>query len=126
MLVLRLAVVRGFAAVPVDVFAAPPLARFAVERFAGDLRAVEARAVPPLDVFARVEVERFAVDLRAPVERLAAVLRAGFDALLELDEVDADPSMLHLPDITRCAASATASAMIEPSFVALDTTLLAA
>jgi hypothetical protein len=33
---------------------------------------------------------------------------------------------LHLPDITRCAASATASAMIEPSLVALATTLLAA
>jgi hypothetical protein len=31
-----------------------------------------------------------------------------------------------LPDITRCAASATASAMIEPSFVALEAIALAA
>src|SRR5205085_10120277 len=36
------------------------------------------------------------------------------------------PSIDHLPDITRCAASATASAIIAPSFVALETTLLAA
>ncbi len=33
----------------------------------------------------------------------------------------ASPSIDHLPDITRCAASATASAMSEPSLVALDT-----
>ena len=36
------------------------------------------------------------------------------------------PSIDHLPDITRCAASATASAISEPSLVALDIMLLAA
>jgi hypothetical protein len=104
---------------------------FAVERlavvlfFAGAFRAVDERlALAPEDFAA---VERFAVDLRVPVERLALLARAGFDALpLELVEVEAEPSIDHLPDITRCAASATASAMIEPSLVALETTLLAA
>jgi hypothetical protein len=124
-----LAVLRGFAVVLLDAFAAPPVARFAVERFAGDLRAVDVLAAPALADFARVEradVERFAVDFRE-VERLAVDLRAGFASLLdEPDEVEAEPSIDHLPDITRCAASATASAMIEPSLVALDTTLLAA
>jgi hypothetical protein len=103
---------------------------FAVERlavvlfFAGAFRAVDERlALAPEDFAA---VERFAVDLRVPVERFALLARAGFDALLELVEVEAEPSIDHFPDITRCAASATASAMIEPSLVALETTLLAA
>jgi hypothetical protein len=113
-----------------DDFAAPLLARFAVERFAGDLRAVEVRVAPEFAVFARVDVERFAVDFRAvdlrAVDRFAVDLRAGFDALLELVDVLAAPSIDHLPDITRCAASATASAMIDPNLVALETTLLAA
>jgi len=99
------------------------LAFAVVVRFAGAL----------LADFARVEraaVDRFAagfdaVDLRA-VERFAVDFRAGADAALDPDEEEAEPSMLHLPLITRCAASATASAMIEPSFVALVTTLLAA
>ena len=103
-----------------DVFAAPPPARFAVERLAGDLR-----VAPALADFARVAVERFAVDLRA-VERLAVDFRAPVDALLEPDEAEAEPSIDHLPDMTRCAASATASAINEPSLVALETTLLAA
>jgi hypothetical protein len=126
-----------------------------VERFAGALRAPDERVAPPPADFARVERDEvdfaaldlrvaaelvdvdffaagffaaafFALDLRAPVDRFAAELRAGRDALLVPGEVDAEPSTLHLPDITRCAASATASAMIEPSLVALDTTLLAA
>ncbi|HLO19879.1 MAG TPA: hypothetical protein VK192_05240 [Sphingomicrobium sp.] len=123
---LRLAVLRGFAAVARDAFAAPPLARFAVARFAGDLRVVDDLLAPALADFARVEVDFFAGDLRV-VERFAVDLRAGLAALLEeADDVEADPSIDHLPDITRCAASATASAMIAPSFVALDTTLLAA
>jgi hypothetical protein len=151
----RDAVLRGFeAALPRDAFAAPPVARFAVERFAverfaverfvGDLRGLDARVALPVADFARVErvevaffaagffavdfvaADFFAVDLRAAVERFAVDLRAGFDALLVPDPVEAEPSMFHLPDMTRCAASATASAMIEPSLVALDTTLLAA
>ncbi|HET7596121.1 MAG TPA: hypothetical protein VFK15_04260, partial [Burkholderiales bacterium] len=100
--------------------------RFAVERlavvlfFAGDLRAVDERLAPAPEDFAAVE--RLAVALRAPVERFALLARAGFAALLlELVEVDAEPSIDHLPDITRCAASATASAMIEPNLVALET-----
>ena len=107
-----------------------PLELFVAERFAvvlffaGDLRAVDERLAPAPEDFAAVE--RLGVDLRAPVERFALLARAGFDALLELVEVEAEPSIDHLPDITRCAASATASAMIEPSLVALETTLLAA
>jgi hypothetical protein len=128
---LRFAVLRGLAAALLDAFAAPPPARFAVERFAGDLSAVDDLVVPALADFARVEVERLAVDLRAVVrfaaERLAVDLRAGFAAVLdEPDDVNAAPSVDHLPDITRCAASATASAMIAPSFVALDAIALAA
>jgi hypothetical protein len=74
-------------------------------------------------------VERDELDLlplRPPLDR--PLLRPPPD-----DEPDdapelvlASPSNDHLPDMTRCAASATASAMIEPSLVALDTTLLAA
>jgi hypothetical protein len=127
--VLRLAVLRGFAAV-LPVFAAPLVARLAVERFAGALRAVEDLVAPALADFARVEVERFAAGLRAvdlrAVERFAVDLRAGLAALLEPDDVEADPSIDHLPDITRCAASATASAISAPSFVALEAMALAA
>jgi hypothetical protein len=118
-LVLRFAVLRGFAAL---------VERLAVERFAAGLRAADERVAPPLADFARVvffAVERLAVDLRA-VERLAVLLRAGLDALLPPDDVDVMLSIDHLPDMTRCAASATASAIIDPNFVALETTLLAA
>jgi hypothetical protein len=124
-LVLRLAVLRGFEAELRDAFAAAPLARFAVERFAVDLRAGDVRLAPALADFARVEIDRFALVLRFVGLRFVADL--GFAAVLEEpDEADAEPSIDHLPDITRCAASATASAMIVPSFVALETTLLAA
>jgi len=145
----------GFAALlarepaPLDDLAAPVERlvdeRFAVERFAGALRALDERVAPPLADLApveRVDVERFAADLFAvdflvavdffaavdfaAPERFAVDLRAGFDLLLVPDEVEAVPSTLHLPDITRWAASATASAIIEPSLVALETTLLAA
>lgn len=160
----RADVLRGLdAALPREAFGAPPVERFAVERFAGALRGLDAReALAPVD-FARVDraaagffeadlravdffavaflapdfaavdfvavdffaADFFALDLRA-VERFALALRAGFEALLAPDEVEAEPSTFHLLDMTRCAASATASAMIEPSFVALETTLLAA
>jgi hypothetical protein len=52
-----------------------------------------------------------------PEDDFAALLRVPLDELSSPD---------HLPDITRCAASATASAMIEPSRVALDIMLVAA
>ena len=106
------------------------------------LRAAEvvpAPVVPALD--ARLAGLR-AVDALRVVEALrAAGLRAAvFRVPLERDDfavVDdrlAEPlelfelelSSFHLPDITRCAASATASAMIEPSRVALDIMLVAA
>jgi hypothetical protein len=120
--VLRLAVLRGLAAVVRDVFAAPVVARLAVARLAGALRAVDDRLAAGFAAAERAEVDLRAVDLRAPVERFAA----GLAALLDPDEVEAEPSIDHLPDITRCAASATASAISEPSLVALETTLLAA
>jgi len=120
--VLRLAVLRGLAAVVRDVFAAPVVARLAVARLAGALRAVDDRLAEGFAAAERAEVDLRAVDLRAPVARFAA----GLDALLDPAEVEAEPSIDHLPDITRCAASATASAISEPSLVALETTLLAA
>jgi hypothetical protein len=126
-LVLRLAVER--VAVLRAAFAAP-VERFVAGFFAADER-VEAA---PVDL-ARVEVLRApelfrAGDLRvealrAPPERVApALLRDAPDdePVLAL----ASPSIDHLPDITRCAASATASAIIEPSLVALDIMFVAA
>lgn len=112
-----------------------------------DLRAPDDRLAPELDDFARDELDFFA----PPLDRFAVVVRDepllerfAFDddpddlrALVDLraDEDDEEPELVpplelslgdHLPDMTRCAASATASAMSEPSLVALDTTLLAA
>jgi hypothetical protein len=104
--------------------------------------ALLARDLPPL-LFERDAVERepadfdreaddFArepLDLRVPLDlRALPLLRDEPDD--ELDEPPelalVLPSIDHLPDITRCAASATASAMIDPSLVALDATALAA
>ncbi|MGE5563984.1 MAG: hypothetical protein ACM3ZV_11875 [Bacillota bacterium] len=95
----------------VDDFFAPPLERDELERDA-----------PPVDLFAVERDPDDDDDLRAPLER---------ELEPELDDPELppllDPSVGdHLPDITRCAASATASAMIEPNLVALETTLLAA
>lgn len=78
---------------------------------------------PPL--LERFAEEREPDDLRLPLD------------LPELprEDDDADPELVpplelslgdHLPDITRCAASATASAISEPSFAALEAMLLAA
>ena len=98
------------------------------------------RAVPLL----AVDERDFDVPLLAPAERLAgffAVERfvpvdrdfVGRDALdvrpdaLRDDALDEPPSSsVHLPESTRCAASATASAISEPSRVALETATLAA
>ena len=120
-------VFRGFEAALVDFV----VERLAVERFAAGLRAVDARVDPELD-FARVfedfrvplerEADFRAVDLRALDLRAPPRAERDDDAVL----VDASPSIDHFPDITRCAASATASAMSEPSFVALEAMLLAA
>jgi hypothetical protein len=61
-----------------------------------------------------------AVLFRPLVERFAPVLREAVEAELVPSSAD------HLPDITRCAASATASAIRVPSLVALAITLVAA
>jgi hypothetical protein len=130
-----------------------PLERFAPLLGDEDLRAADERLLEPVpDDFARDDF--FAPPLeREPLERdpldrellerepEAADLRGDDlrdDDLRELprdDDEDDEPltplttdstSAVHLPDNTRCAASATASAMSEPSFVALAATLLAA
>jgi hypothetical protein len=117
-----------------------------VDRF----RVVDLRAVVPLaDLRAEAGFEAFArvdVDFRAAVvDRFAAVERLAVEARLAVErEVDffaRDPvarpalevfdpaelsSSVHLPERTRCAASATASAISEPSLDALETIVLAA
>ena len=117
-----------------DVFVAP-VERFAVvDRFTAGFPAVAERVDAPVEDFARVDA-----DLRVVPERELAALRVPVDLRVvdlrplpvrERDadplELEVDPSSDHLPDITRCAASATASAMIEPSLVALDIMLVAA
>lgn len=119
------------------------------------LRVPEERVAPELEDFARDDVDFLAplaredplaevvprlVAERAPVERLVEdplrdeeerePLERAELPLEDEDEPDALPPEaslgLHLPDMTRCAASATASAISEPSLVALETTLLAA
>jgi hypothetical protein len=106
---------------------AAPVFAALVLRFAAGLRAVEARLASARLVFARDAVERLAVD-RLAVERFA-VVRFAVGLRAPVDEVDraAEPSSLdHLPDITRWAASATASAISEPNLVALAIMLVAA
>jgi hypothetical protein len=108
-----------------------------LDRFAAGLRAALLRAAPAPDDFAREEdaffavrlfvvdafaVERLAPDALPPLDFLAPLLREDEDAVLVL----ALPSIVHLPDITRWAASATASAISEPSLVALAIMLVAA
>jgi hypothetical protein len=115
----RLAAVPAAFVAPVERFADE---RLAVERLAAGLRAVDARVAPAVDDFARDEVERFGVE-RFAVLRFAAGLRVPVDEVAR----DAEPSsLLHLPDITRFAASATASAISEPNLVALAIMLVAA
>ncbi len=82
------------------------------------------------DVALRERVVRVPVDRDLP-ERVEVDLPPADSRELprpaDADEEPSDASsFVHLPDITRCAASATASAMSAPSFVALDITLFAA
>jgi hypothetical protein len=82
------------------------------------------RLAPEAEDLARVDEAFLAPLLRAPVDDLAPLLRDVVP--LRDDEELLEPSSApHLPDITRCAASATASAMSEPSLVALAIMLLA-
>ncbi len=106
--VLRFAVVRRLAAVPLFV----ALVLLAVARPV-DLALLGLRAVELfLALLAPLLVER------------PLLLRA--DVLAPELLLEDPPSSGHLPDITRCAASLTASAIRAPSLVALDITELAA
>jgi hypothetical protein len=105
--------------------------RLAVDRLAAGFLAAgffavddRAAAVPAL--LARDAAGFFGAERLAGALRFAGALRAvprdaGADALALFA-----PLSPHLPDITRCAASATASAISEPNLVALATMLLAA
>jgi len=107
--------------------------------------APEATFDPDADGALRVPLDRLEPEDEDFLARIALDLRAppglALRELLDLPPVDlrapplrddepllalALPSTVHLPDMTRCAASATASAMSEPSLVALAMTLLAA
>lgn len=120
---------------PVVARVAPPL----LERLPAvpeDLARPEdfARLVPLLVAFLPVLVERDLVE-PVPLER-EAVLRDPADPdfavrpvlprLVAPAPLVSPSSPVHLPDIMRCAASATASAISEPSREALEATLLAA
>ena len=138
----RDAVARGFAAVERLAVERLAVERLAVERFAaGLLREADAPADLARVVFRAVDVERLAVE-RLAVERFAvegdaldlarelvlrlAVERRAVPRAGAAPETRVSTSAVNLPDMTRCAASATASAMSEPNLVALDTMLLAA
>ena len=122
------ALLRGFAAPLRDPELAAAGLRAAVERLDEllvDFARVDdfARVAGFLAVLLRDVLDFFAVELddfRAPpLDDPAEDARE--------DELPLDPlSPPHLPDITRCAASATASAMIVPSRVALDIIVFAA
>ena len=76
--------------------------------------------------FALLPVERFAADVLL-LEDFGLALEAEDREPPLLPPVDEPPSSIdHLPDMTRWAASATASAISEPSLVALDITDFAA
>ena len=106
------------APVPLDLEAREPLLFVAV-----DFLALERELVDP-DLPAPLEREPVERDLPVPLLRELDARRVP---PLLLDELLLDPlSSDHLPLITRCAASATASAISEPRRVALDITLLAA
>jgi hypothetical protein len=108
-------------------FAELPREAVAFAPLADDFALVDVLRAPDVELFGEPDdlaaLDRDEVD-RPPEERPPRL--APDEELDEPLDALASPSMLHLPDITRCAASATASAMIEPSFVALDMTLLAA
>ena len=122
--VLRLRVpLRGLAA-PVDRLAAG-LAAVEVERLAAAPEDLARDAAGFLAVL-RFAVERFGAERFAAGLRAVPLLRDDEDDEVELLPLLMPPSIDHLPVITRCAASATASAMSEPSLVALAIMLLAA
>jgi hypothetical protein len=125
----RALVLRGDFAVAVERLAAALLPEDAdpvdFARLELDFFAALARDAVGRDAVARDERERGPLDLARD-----ELLRPLVDLLPDLapppvpttDSTSAD----HLPDMIRCAASATASAISDPSFVALEATLLAA
>jgi hypothetical protein len=83
-----------------------------------DLARVDEDLLDPLDL--RPPDFAFEPDERDGDVLLEPLLARDEEERLELPELAlALPSIVHLPDITRCAASATASAISEPSLVAL-------
>lgn len=111
-----------------DDFAAPPAdALFAREpvdalRVPEEAFVLVARVDPVPDDFARE-----AVVLRVPPLDLRVLPPREDDELDDAEpELPPAASSVHFPDITRWAASATASAISDPSLVALAMTLLAA
>lgn len=84
--------------------------------------ALAARGLRPLVVFLAV--------VRAAGDLVRALLFLGVPLEDDVDDAELlvpdEKSIAHLPVITRCAASATASAINEPSLVALAMTLDAA
>ena len=106
---LRAVVLRGFLAADARAGFLAADARLAVEAPAA-LRAAGLRAG----------------DLRAAVLRVAAFRVLVFRAAPDRELVDGLPALPDMPVISRSAASATASAIKAPSFVALAATLLAA
>jgi hypothetical protein len=111
------------------VFFAAPVARLFVDRVAVPLLFAAAERLAPLaEDFARVVLAFLVVDLRPPdlVERAPELAAADRPPLLEPPPEEPPSSAPQRPERTRCAASATASAMIEPSRVALDTAAVAA
>lgn len=104
-------------------------AGFAAELEAGLAREAAVLRVPVDTDLGREAAGFFAALLRdRAVEDLARDVEALRAPELRDDDVEAPlvESSLHLPDITRCAASATASAISEPNLVALAIMLLAA
>jgi hypothetical protein len=93
--------------------------------FAAPLREPVPDALAALERLAAVELERLA-GLRVALVLRAPPVELDFTAAGLPPPDGCSSSPVQLPDITRCAASATASAMIEPNRVALAIMLLAA
>jgi hypothetical protein len=127
----RALVLRGDFAVAVERLAAALLPEDAdpvdFARLELDFFAALARDAVGRDAVARDEPERAPLDLARdellrPLVDLRVLPDLAPPPVPTTDSTSAD----HLPDMIRCAASATASAISDPSFVALEATLLAA
>jgi hypothetical protein len=120
------------ARLPDDAFLPRPVALVAEDLAVLAVLAVPALEDLALDALPRPRVPDLAALLRVLAERLVDA-RPELDLLLPVDDDDPPPLLDVLsssppqrPERTLCAASATASAMIEPSRVALETAAVAA